>query len=325
MNVKKKNKKNKKNIIKKKMNHKKKYNDEILGLETTNVNSIIKNKLLQYHFKSNNGNDDEIVEKITLPKGTKLYRSDTDICDFNNKKECVDTGKLGIYFSDNVMIPFGMSFEYKNKFDSKKREQAAGSFIVGEGKDTFFKEHQIGVFITTEDIEFYLGKYSYRKTGLGGEGIENYSQLPTRYINHVDLPKPIIYGDEDKNDSYYNAHDKDEMSFFELLFKTSDRNFLEFFIAEDKDLEKIQFVEAKIFNVNNFKKEAIESFKSFINRIFNYFSNEYISTLPEIQCEGKEDGAIKKKSRKKSNKKSRKKSRKKSSKRMKRLNKSKRR
>lgn len=57
MNVKK---KNKKNIIKKKMNHKEKYNDEILGLETTNVNSIIKNKLLQYHYASNNKND-EIV------------------------------------------------------------------------------------------------------------------------------------------------------------------------------------------------------------------------------------------------------------------------
>lgn len=277
-----------------------------------NINAIIKNKLLEF-YEYNGDKQNDCFEKITLPKGTKLYRSDTDICNFNNKKECIDTKKFGIHFSDNVMIPFGMSFEYKNKFDSKKLKQAGGSFIVGEGKDTFFKEHQIGVFITTEDIEFYLGKYSYRKTGLGGEGIENFSQSPTRDINHVDLIRPII--NEGENDSYYNEHSLDEKSFFELLFKTNSRNFLEFFIGEDEDLEKIKFVEAKIFNINNFIKKAIESF----NGIFNYFSNEYISTLPEIHCEGNDenDGYIKKrqkKSKKSSKKKSSKKKSKKSSK-----------
>lgn len=269
-----------------------KYNNEIFDTETTtDMNKIIKKKLLEYEL--NNLENDAYIEKITLPKGTKLYRSDIYICDFKNKKICLDTGKSGIYFSDNVMIPFGMSFEYKNNFDSKISKKAGGSFF-GKGKNTFFKEHQIGVFITTEDIEFYLDKYSYRKTALGGKGYDDYSQLPVKNINHVDLIRPIIYGE---NDSYYNNENRDEQFLFELLFKTNNRNFLEFFIGEDKDLEKIQFVEAKIFDINNFKKKAMESFNKSFNEIFNYFSNEYILTLPKILCEG--DGAIKKKSKKK--------------------------
>ena len=259
-------------------------------IETTTTD--IKNKLLEYHL--NNTKNDNYIEKITLPKGTILYRSDIDICDFKKKKKCLDTGKSGIYFSDNVMIPFGMSFEYKNKFDLKISKKAGGSFF-GEGKETFFKEHQIGVFKTTEDIEFYLHKYSYRKTALGGKGYDDYSQSPKKNINHVDLIRPIIYGE---NDSYYNNKNRDEQFLFELLFNTNNIDFLEFFIAEDEDLEKIQFVEATIFDINNFKKKAMESFNKSFNEIFNYFSNEYIITLPKIHCE-EGDGAIKKKSKKK--------------------------
>ena len=264
---------------------------------TTYMNIIIKNKFIKYKYSNDND-----IEKITLPKGTVLYRSDTDICDFKKKKICHDTRKSGIYFSDNVMIPFGMSFEYKNKFGSEKKKEIGGALfgeIKKETDPTPFKEHQIGVFITTGDIEFYLDKYSYRKTGLGGEGYKNYSQKPKNNINHVDFILPILY-DENNN----NEENRDEKCFFELLFKTNndDNNFLEFFIAEDKDLEKIKLVKATIFNIDEFKKKAVESFHGMFNKIFNYFSNEYISTLQDILCEEIKDGTIKKKNKKSNNK-----------------------
>ena len=42
-------------------------------------------------------------------------------------------------------------------------------------------------------INKFLDKYSYRKTGLGGEGYKNYSQKPKNNINHVDFISTTIF------------------------------------------------------------------------------------------------------------------------------------
>ena len=92
------------------------------------------------------------VETYILKKDTILYRSSVDICkmfkkplrDF--KEKCEDTEKKGLYFSDSIMVPFGMSFEYLDKFNTKKVGKFLSSFYRNSAddiKDSYFKSHQI--------------------------------------------------------------------------------------------------------------------------------------------------------------------------------------
>ena len=89
-------------------------------------------------------------DKITLKKGTYLYRSAIDICDCQDlkkcKKRCSDTGKRGVYFSDNILIPVGMAFEYIGK-EIDEEDEDPYRFI--------YKEPFIGMYETTEDIELF--------------------------------------------------------------------------------------------------------------------------------------------------------------------------
>jgi hypothetical protein len=86
------------------------------------------------------------IETHTLTEGTILYRSSIDICKMFKKnlneftEKCEDTEIVGLYFSNSVMVPFGMSFEYLNKYGhKKKRNYPAGAFFNKDVKNTIFK------------------------------------------------------------------------------------------------------------------------------------------------------------------------------------------
>ena len=75
------------------------------------------------------------VKDITIPKGTILFRAQTNKTLEPN--ECEDTGKVGLYFGDGKIIPLGMILEYDTpKYICKYR--------------------------VLEDINVDIGKYSFR-------------------------------------------------------------------------------------------------------------------------------------------------------------------
>ena len=140
------------------------------------------------------------VEKYVLKAGIILYRSSTDICKLKKdlskcKEKCTDTDKVGLYFSDSPMVPYGMSFEYLNLYGNQKTNSPlpAASFMkTAETKNSYFKNHQLGVFKLKKDIIFYKGKYSFRMEALGGKGEHVYNQLPTKNHNHVEDIRVLI-------------------------------------------------------------------------------------------------------------------------------------
>ena len=77
------------------------------------------------------------VQVKTLPKGTKLYRTQPVACDDVTCLPCEDTGKTGVYLGDGNIIPLGMILEYE-------------------------KPMYLCTFVTTDAIDFYEGKYSFR-------------------------------------------------------------------------------------------------------------------------------------------------------------------
>jgi len=185
------------------------------------------------------------METFILKKNTILYRSSVDICKMFNKnlnefkEKCEDTNKEGLYFSDSVMVPFGMSFEYLDKYQNKKNSFPGGAFKTEEHtKNTYFINHQIGKFIVTEDITLYVGKYSFRSTKLGGKGFEDYIQKPTKNYNHIDKIRAII-GDEDP--------------IFKSIFNVNKPEFNEYFIGYDRDLKKIKLEEDISLILQNLK------------------------------------------------------------------------
>jgi hypothetical protein len=225
------------------------------------------------------------VQTYTLKKGTFLYRSSIDICKMyknelkNYKEECPDTGKLGLYFSDSIHIPIGMSLEYLVKYNK------------------MFKNHQIGKFFVEEDITFYVGKYCYREKELGGTGSDDYKQEPKYNYNHTDKISVI--------------HNMSE-PIYEIIFGGV---YNEYFIGIDSDLDKIKLVEVYDFNIENFKKYVLEEQKNLIKNPFeqknliknlfeNLFKKDNTGGIRTIVCEEEEKSrrrkSVKQKSRRKS-------------------------
>ena len=121
----------------------------------------------------------ETVKYIYLPKGTLLYRTQSEKhnCDIEPLK-CPDTGKKGMYFSNTMHIAMGMILEYD-------------------------KPLNMCVYETTEDLKLYLGKYSFRnlepklfyrsyQDWENGNFILNRDPENKEYWNHHDTILPII-------------------------------------------------------------------------------------------------------------------------------------
>jgi len=215
------------------------------------------------------------VQTYTLKKDTFLYRSSIDICKMykqklkNYKEKCQDTGKIGLYFSDSIHVPIGMSFEYLGKY----------------GK--MFKNHQIGKFCVKEDITFYVNKYCYREKELGGTGSDDYKQEPKYNYNHTDKISVI--------------HNMSEL-IYKIIFGGDKRIYNEYFIGIDSDLDKIELFEVYDFNIENFKKYVLEQENLIKNLFENLFKKDNTGGIRTIVCEEEEkenDGrkSVKQKSR----------------------------
>ena len=130
------------------------------------------------------------VEIVTLKEGTILYRfskekSDT-VC------RCNDTGKEGLYFSNNIIIPLGMCIEYN--------------------KPGFIHTYQL-----KKDIILYKGKYSFRKLEFESfyKNLENFRKNnftinlnPINNYNHLEMNIYPIHSEFNKkfwkNESLHN-------------------------------------------------------------------------------------------------------------------------
>lgn len=229
------------------------------------------------------------IETFTLKKNSIIYRSSVDICKLfkknlkNFKEDCGDTGKKGLYFSDSIMIPIGMSFEYLYRYNTLRKGEILSSFFTEDIKDTYFKNHQIGKFKVKDDIELYVGKYSYRKKELGGLGERIYDQEPTKNYNHIEKIYAIIDDNQDP--------------IFDIVFENE---YYEYFIGEDKDLEKIELIEVYDFNVQKFINYILRH-KDNIDRVnVDEYIDEYVYRLPKVICEEDEKDGLKRRSKRKS-------------------------
>ena len=106
---------------------------------------LAKQKELAKHKKPVVDTDKQILtnwshqaKKVTLKKGTKLYGTYPSTCDELEARYDEETGKYGKYFSTGIYIPLGMILEYNNPAN-------------------------LCTFELLEDIECYVGKYSFRQ------------------------------------------------------------------------------------------------------------------------------------------------------------------
>jgi hypothetical protein len=77
-----------------------------------------------------------------IPAGTILYRASPDICSYgsnlcNQKRQCENTTKTGVYFSTYILQALAMAIEYD-------------------------RDLELGIFVTTAPISVRIGKYSFR-------------------------------------------------------------------------------------------------------------------------------------------------------------------
>jgi hypothetical protein len=125
----------------------------------------------------------ENVKKVTIQKGTSLYRTQPVSCDIElNERYDSDTGKNGVYFSDGIYIALGMILEYN-------------------------KPMYLCEYVVTENIICYKDKYSFRKLepdrfyksikdARKGKFVPNTD--PLKSYNHIDntlLPMHDIFDD----------------------------------------------------------------------------------------------------------------------------------
>tara|TARA_Y100001933_G_C18821199_1_gene489304 strand:+ start:85 stop:807 length:723 start_codon:yes stop_codon:yes gene_type:complete len=160
------------------------------------------------------------VEKYTLPKGSILYRTQPVECNSIKCLHCEDTGKNGVYFGDGLIIPLGMILEYN-------------------------KPMYLCAYETTQDIELYKGKYSFRELEPERFFTKYYKTQTQRDRNFVINVDPIkTYNHVD--DSLLPEHE-----LFENEIWNKHLSEKEYFITK-KDIHKIKlvFTNTKITSVN---------------------------------------------------------------------------
>ena len=128
-------------------------NDEILIQENdSNPDSTI------------NTNDLKMIEqttkdilKQTMNENSILYRVHTKGEEWPNVDG--DTGKKGVYFSNNVWIPLGMILEYQDNQNEQRIANNGEELWPLRSPET---QYYISKYITTKPIDLYKGKYGFR-------------------------------------------------------------------------------------------------------------------------------------------------------------------
>lgn len=161
------------------------------------------------------------MKKVTIPKGSMLYRASDNACSYtsnicNQKRECSNTGKHGVYFSTYILQSLAMALEY--------------------GRDL-----ELGIFRTKAPLTVYVGKYSFRNIHP-----EIWDPFPVGHviqenenISHFDSEmEPIINSINNMN---YSFNLKAGMG--------------ELFLTKKEELDSIELVET--YKIN---KDILESF-----------------------------------------------------------------
>lgn len=172
------------------------------------------------------------MQTIIMPANTFLFRAATKLLKI--PKKCIDTDKHGIYFGTYPLLAFGIFFERNNNI------------------------MEFGIFITTEPIVLYIGKYSFRNINPSryfdkkGNFIPGISLGPNENINHFDSDALPIIDDPSYNDR--------------LISNKLNEYDGEIFIANENDINKIRLIDAyscdsasifKIVKNANFAIDAI--------------------------------------------------------------------
>jgi hypothetical protein len=158
---------------------------------------------------------------VTLPRGTILYRAASDIqnwhdASYEKTRECCDTGKTGAYFSTYPVMALAMLLEYE-------------------------RDMPVGVFELQDDVELFVGKYSFRYMN------------PSRYL---DAHGSLIANVSPTDDENINHCDPDILPIDVDLRDKTDSD-MEVFIANDHDLKKVHLTH--VFDV---KVDALQHMKS---------------------------------------------------------------
>lgn len=152
----------------------------------------------------------DTVQKITLQKGSILYRTQPVKC---TSIKCLyddDTGKTGVYFSDSVNIPLGMILEYE-------------------------KPMYICSYKTKEDIDFFVGKYSFRE-------LEPNRFFKKYYASQKERDNKFIFNIDPENS--YNHVDEGLFPLDDLFsgILREKANEKEYFIIQE-DIDKIELMD----------------------------------------------------------------------------------
>ena len=209
---------------------------------------------------------DNLIQYITIPAETKLYRTSPNICLYQKnidkqKQECKNTGRHGVYFSTYLFQALAMALEYN-------------------------KDLQLGEFITTVDIPAIIGKYSYRfihptrhfqwnieKNVMilrPGEPHTRTANEELTHFNHEIYPIVNFTSDDGKHIEY-------NMNEFDEKLKPSDG---EIFITDEHELKNIRLLKTYFVNVSKLKRIVEEN----IDDLSPYSFNMYKEALSKIRC-----------------------------------------
>jgi hypothetical protein len=238
------------------------------------------------NFLKNIEQKNEAYLKQTINENSILYRVHSKKGEFSNKGyQDNDTGKTGLYFSNNIWIPFGMVLEYQDN-ENKLRINDYGTYdweLVSP--DTQF---YISKYIINKPLDLYNGKYSFRDLEATrfyndandytkGNAILN--QNPLKNWNHVDVHSVPIH-------DYFLIDD-----FNDPLGENS----VEIFIGED-DLQYVSNITEIPVNFKQIKCvfEACLKHKGIpdANMIFNLFKIQAMENVMKKQFEEIKDRYI---------------------------------
>jgi len=158
-----------------------------------------------------------------IPAGTILYRSSPNICIYgsnlcNQKRECGNTGKKGVYFSTYILQSLAMAIEYD-------------------------RDLELGIFVTTAPISVTIGKYSFRN-------IHPERWNPTWPKNHILI--------ENENISHFNSEMEPIITFnnVPISYVQFDLNpgEGELFLTKKEELDSVKLVETYKISVDALKR-----------------------------------------------------------------------
>lgn len=155
-----------------------------------------------------------MIDRV-LPVGTILYRArnaaDPSYC--LDPNECQDTGKIGLYFSDDRLLCVGMAIEYQ-------------------------VDIHLCVFVVTSPIVLYKGKYCFRDINperyfKDGAFQFDVDVIEEENISHYDQDALPIY------DKVEEVHaDQNEDLFEEIFISSSELDCLALLEVEELALEE---------------------------------------------------------------------------------------